>query len=117
MLFALPTSKNCRPKLVNGQFVIDGRHEPRSLFDLIRATHARNSEGVLSAYRDNAAVIAGANTTRFFADPLTQRYSGRLEPIDILMKVETHNHPTAISPFPGAATGAGGRGRDRGAAW
>ena len=71
--------------------------------------------GVLSAYRDNAAVIVGANATRFFADPLTQRYGGTREPLDILMKVETHNHPTAISPFPGAATGAGGEIRDEGA--
>src|SRR5258705_6865359 len=82
---------------------------------MIRAPQARNAEGVLSAYRNSAAVIVGANTTRFYADRLTQRYPGTLEPIDILMKVETHNHPTAISPFPGAATGAGGEIRDEGA--
>jgi phosphoribosylformylglycinamidine synthase len=115
MMFAQANSEHCRHKIFNAQFVIDGIPKPQSLFDMIRATHARNSEGVLSAYRDNAAVIAGANTTRFFADPLTQRYLGTLEPIDILMKVETHNHPTAISPFPGAATGAGGEIRDEGA--
>ncbi len=82
---------------------------------MIRATHARNSRGVLSAYRDNAAVIEGGMATRFFPDPLTHRYAGAREPAHILMKVETHNHPTAISPFPGAATGAGGEIRDEGA--
>ena len=86
-----------------------------SLFAMIRATYARNSSGVLSAYRDNAAVIEGGSATRFFPDPLTHRYAGVREPVDILMKVETHNHPTAISPFPGAATGAGGEIRDEGA--
>ena len=115
MMFAQANSEHCRHKIFNAQFIIDGEPMPQSLFAMIRATHARNSDGVLSAYRDNAAVIVGANTTRFFADPLTHRYSGTLEPIDILMKVETHNHPTAISPFPGAATGAGGEIRDEGA--
>ncbi len=115
MMFAQANSEHCRHKIFNAQFIIDGKPMPLSLFALIRATHARNSNGVLSAYRDNAAVIVGANTTRFCADPLTQRYSGTLEPIDILMKVETHNHPTAIAPFPGAATGAGGEIRDEGA--
>jgi phosphoribosylformylglycinamidine synthase len=115
MMFAQANSEHCRHKIFNAQFIIDGKPMPLSLFDMIRATHASNSDGVLSAYRDNAAVIVGANATRFFADPLTQRYSGAREPIDILMKVETHNHPTAISPFPGAATGAGGEIRDEGA--
>ena len=115
MMFAQANSEHCRHKIFNAQFIIDGEPMPLSLFSLIRATHARNSTGVLSAYRDNAAVIVGAEATRFFADPLTQRYGGVKEPIDILMKVETHNHPTAISPFPGAATGAGGEIRDEGA--
>ena len=115
MMFAQANSEHCRHKIFNAQFIIDGKRMPLSLFAMIRATHARNSDGVLSAYRDNAAVIVGANATRFFADPLTQRYGGAQEPIDILMKVETHNHPTAISPFPGAATGAGGEIRDEGA--
>jgi phosphoribosylformylglycinamidine synthase len=115
MMFAQANSEHCRHKIFNAQFIIDGTPKPLSLMAMIRATHARNSDGVLSAYRDNAAVIVGANATRFFADPLTQRYSGAREPIDILMKVETHNHPTAISPFPGAATGAGGEIRDEGA--
>jgi phosphoribosylformylglycinamidine synthase len=115
MMFAQANSEHCRHKIFNADFVIDGETMPRSLFAMIRATYARNSQGVLSAYRDNAAVIEGARATRFFADPLTQRYAGSLEPMDILMKVETHNHPTAISPFPGAATGSGGEIRDEGA--
>ncbi|HEY0801203.1 MAG TPA: hypothetical protein VGD54_10180, partial [Steroidobacteraceae bacterium] len=115
MMFAQANSEHCRHKIFNAQFIVDGEPMPLSLMALIRATYARNPEGVLSAYRDNAAVIEGANATRFFADPLTQRYLGAKEPVDILMKVETHNHPTAISPFPGAATGAGGEIRDEGA--
>jgi phosphoribosylformylglycinamidine synthase len=115
MMFAQANSEHCRHKIFNAQFIVDGETKPQSLFDLIRATYARNSAGVLSAYRDNAAVIEGARATRFFADPLTLRYSGSVEPMDILMKVETHNHPTAISPFPGAATGSGGEIRDEGA--
>src|SRR6202789_3421793 len=115
MMFARPIPENSRHKIFNAQFVIDGKPMPLSLVALIPAPQVRNSDGVLSAYRDNAAVIVGANATRFSPDPLTQRYCGAKEPIDILMKVETHNHPTAISPFPGAATGAGGEIRDEGA--
>jgi phosphoribosylformylglycinamidine synthase len=115
MMFAQANSEHCRHKIFNADFVIDGETMPQSLMAMIRATYARNSAGVLSAYRDNAAVIEGARATRFFADPHTQRYVGSFEPMDILMKVETHNHPTAISPFPGAATGSGGEIRDEGA--
>jgi phosphoribosylformylglycinamidine synthase len=115
MMFAQANSEHCRHKIFNADFIIDGDAMPQSLFAMIRATYARNSAGVLSAYRDNAAVIEGGSATRFFPDPGTRRYSGRREPVDILMKVETHNHPTAISPFPGAATGAGGEIRDEGA--
>jgi phosphoribosylformylglycinamidine synthase len=115
MMFAQANSEHCRHKIFNAQFIVDGEAQPLSLFAMIRATHARNPRGVLSAYRDNAAVIEGGSATRFFPDPLTHRYSGKREPVDILMKVETHNHPTAISPFPGAATGAGGEIRDEGA--
>ena len=82
---------------------------------MIRYTHARNPRGVLSAYRDNAAVIEGPVGRRWFADVNHHAYQFNDEPIDILMKVETHNHPTAISPFPGAATGSGGEIRDEGA--
>ena len=115
MMFAQANSEHCRHKIFAAEFIIDGKVQPESLFAMIRATYASNSRGVLSAYRDNAAVIEGGSATRFFPDPLTHRFSGRLEPIDILLKVETHNHPTAISPFPGAATGAGGEIRDEGA--
>jgi phosphoribosylformylglycinamidine synthase len=115
MMFAQANSEHCRHKIFNADFIVDGAAMPLSLFAMIRATYARNSTGVLSAYRDNAAVIEGARATRFYADPNTHRYIGTWEPIDILLKVETHNHPTAISPFPGAATGAGGEIRDEGA--
>ncbi len=115
MMFAQANSEHCRHKIFNAEFIIDGTAQPASLFSMIRATHARNSRGVLSAYRDNAAVIEGGMATRFYPDPLTHRYAGAREPAHILMKVETHNHPTAISPFPGAATGAGGEIRDEGA--
>jgi phosphoribosylformylglycinamidine synthase len=115
MMFAQANSEHCRHKIFNAEFIVDGTSSPESLFAMIRATYARNSAGVLSAYRDNAAVIEGTSATRFFPDPWTHRYAGIREPVDILMKVETHNHPTAISPFPGAATGAGGEIRDEGA--
>jgi len=115
MMFAQANSEHCRHKIFNADFIVDGTAMNMSLFAMIRATYARNSVGVLSAYRDNAAVIEGGTATRFFPDPSTRRYMGVREPADILMKVETHNHPTAISPFPGAATGAGGEIRDEGA--
>jgi len=115
MMFAQANSEHCRHKIFNADFIVDGRPMPQSLFAMIRATHAANPAGVLSAYRDNAAVIEGAPGIRFFPDPHTHRYGGVLEPVDIVMKVETHNHPTAISPFPGAATGSGGEIRDEGA--
>jgi phosphoribosylformylglycinamidine synthase len=115
MMFAQANSEHCRHKIFNAEFIVDGSVQPASLFAMIRATHAQSPRGVLSAYRDNAAVIEGGLATRFFPDPLTQRYGGTREAAHILMKVETHNHPTAISPFPGAATGAGGEIRDEGA--
>jgi phosphoribosylformylglycinamidine synthase len=115
MMFAQANSEHCRHKIFNAQFVIDGRERQRSLFAMIRNTYQHAPRGVLSAYRDNAAVIEGANATRWFPDPASGIYRGHDEPIDILIKVETHNHPTAISPFPGAATGSGGEIRDEGA--
>ena len=115
MMFAQANSEHCRHKIFNAEFVIDDERMPMSLFAMIRATYAANPSGVLSAYRDNAAVIEGPSGVRFFPDPTTQRYAGVAEPVDILMKVETHNHPTAISPFPGASTGSGGEIRDEGA--
>ena len=115
MMFAQANSEHCRHKIFNADFVIDGVAQPKSLFAMIRNTHAQAPAGVLSAYRDNAAVLAGPMGTRFFPDPKTRVYGGHDELIDILIKVETHNHPTAIAPFPGAATGAGGEIRDEGA--
>ena len=115
MMFAQANSEHCRHKIFNADFVIDGAPQPRSLFAMIRNTHAVAPAGVLSAYRDNAAVIEGAIGARYFPDPATGIYGSHAEPVDILMKVETHNHPTAISPFPGASTGSGGEIRDEGA--
>jgi phosphoribosylformylglycinamidine synthase len=115
MMFAQANSEHCRHKIFNADFVIDGVAQSKSLFAMIRNTHAQAPTGVLSAYRDNAAVLAGPLGTRYFADPHTRVYGGHDELIDILIKVETHNHPTAIAPFPGAATGAGGEIRDEGA--
>ncbi len=115
MMFAQANSEHCRHKVFNAAWVINGRRQPYSLFGMIRATHAKNPKGTLVAYSDNASVIEGARSARFFPQPATREYGYCEEPVHILMKVETHNHPTAISPFPGAATGAGGEIRDEGA--
>ncbi len=115
MMFAQANSEHCRHKIFNADFSIDGVPQEKSLFAMIRNTHAHAPDGVLSAYKDNASVIAGWQGQRYFADPDTGVYGSHAEDIDILMKVETHNHPTAISPFAGAATGSGGEIRDEGA--
>jgi phosphoribosylformylglycinamidine synthase len=115
MMFAQVNSEHCRHKIFNATWSIDGQEQEKSLFAMIRNTRARSPHGVLSAYRDNAAVIAGTVGVRYFAAPGSGVYRGVTEPIDIVLKVETHNHPTAISPFPGAATGSGGEIRDEGA--
>jgi phosphoribosylformylglycinamidine synthase len=115
MMFAQANSEHCRHKIFNADWVVDGQRKEKSLFAMIRNTHARSPRGVLSAYRDNAAVIEGPTGTRYFPDAVSGVYRSVVEPIDILMKVETHNHPTAISPFPGASTGSGGEIRDEGA--
>ncbi len=115
MMFAQVNSEHCRHKIFNADWVIDGEAQPKSLFKMIRNTYESGHENVLSAYSDNAAVIAGAEGGRFFADPTTKVYGYHHEPIHSVIKVETHNHPTAIAPFPGAATGAGGEIRDEGA--
>jgi phosphoribosylformylglycinamidine synthase len=115
MMFAQANSEHCRHKIFNASWVIDGEPRTESLFAMIRHTHAVSPAGVLSAYRDNAAVIEGTTGLRYFPDPALGVYRASAEPIDILMKVETHNHPTAVSPFPGAATGCGGEIRDEGA--
>src|SRR5437588_755763 len=114
-MFAQVNSEHCRHKIFNARWIIDGEPREESLFAMIRYTHERSPAGVLSAYRDNAAVIEGSLGERYFPDPDTGIYRASAEPIDIVMKVETHNHPTAISPFPGASTGSGGEIRDEGA--
>ena len=115
MMFAQANSEHCRHKIFNAEWIVDGVPSDKSLFAMIRNTHRCSPQGVLSAYRDNAAVIEGWPGRRWFVQPGGAGYEGADEPIDILMKVETHNHPTAISPFPGAATGSGGEIRDEGA--
>ena len=114
-MFAQANSEHCRHKIFNADWTIDGVKQPKSLFKMIRNTHEINPDYVLSAYKDNAAVMVGNKGGRFFPNPETNVYSYHHEDIQILMKVETHNHPTAISPYPGAATGSGGEIRDEGA--
>jgi phosphoribosylformylglycinamidine synthase len=115
MMFAQANSEHCRHKIFNASWDIDGQSQEKSLFGMIKNTYVMHSEGVLSAYKDNASVIVGSVAGRFFPDPETRQYGAVQEPVHILMKVETHNHPTAIAPFPGAATGSGGEIRDEGA--
>ncbi len=116
MMFAQANSEHCRHKIFNARWTVDGQAAPHSLFEMIRNTHRHiNGAGILSAYSDNAAVIEGYRTERWMVDPATQRYRYVEEPVHVLMKVETHNHPTAIAPYPGAATGSGGEIRDEGA--
>ena len=115
MMFAQANSEHCRHKIFNATWDIDGATRDHSLFQMIKNTYTLHSAGILSAYKDNAAVLAGTRGGRFYVDPRTQEYAAHDEEIHILCKVETHNHPTAISPFPGAATGSGGEIRDEGA--
>jgi phosphoribosylformylglycinamidine synthase len=115
MMFAQANSEHCRHKIFNADFVIDGEKREKSLFKLIQNTTEQSPGGVLSAYKDNAAVMEGHQAARFMPAPATGEYGYSNELVDILMKVETHNHPTAISPYPGAATGSGGEIRDEGA--
>ncbi|MDZ4302875.1 MAG: phosphoribosylformylglycinamidine synthase, partial [Pseudomonas sp.] len=115
MMFAQANSEHCRHKIFNASWDIDGQSQEKSLFGMIKNTYQMHSEGVLSAYKDNASVIVGSVAGRFFPDPETRQYGATQEPVHILMKVETHNHPTAISPFSGASTGSGGEIRDEGA--
>jgi phosphoribosylformylglycinamidine synthase len=114
-MFAQANSEHCRHKIFNADWTIDGIKQEKSLFKMIRNTHEVNGDYVLSAYKDNAAVMVGHQGGRFFPDAQTNEYGYHHEDIQILMKVETHNHPTAISPYPGAATGSGGEIRDEGA--
>jgi phosphoribosylformylglycinamidine synthase len=114
MMFAQANSEHCRHKIFNAEWVIDGEKQNESLFGMIRHTHNLRPQGTLSAYGDNASVIEGATIGRFYPDAKGV-YRFHEEPTHILMKVETHNHPTAIAPFAGAATGSGGEIRDEGA--
>ena len=115
MMFAQVNSEHCRHKVFNADWVIDSKKQPSSLFKMIKNTYEHHSTDILSAYSDNAAVLRGAKGGRFFASPTDGTYAYHHEPIHSVIKVETHNHPTAIAPFPGAATGAGGEIRDEGA--
>ncbi|HEX5864463.1 MAG TPA: phosphoribosylformylglycinamidine synthase [Casimicrobiaceae bacterium] len=114
MMFAQANSEHCRHKIFNADWIVDGVKQPQSLFAMIRHTHAVSPRGTIVAYADNAAVMEGAMARRFYPDA-DGRYRARQEMTHILIKVETHNHPTAIAPFPGAATGSGGEIRDEGA--
>ena len=115
MMFAQANSEHCRHKIFNAQWQLDGVRQTQSLFGMVRHTHECQPNKVLSAYSDNSAVTTGYCADRFFADPTSGEYKTVSEDVHILMKVETHNHPTGISPYPGAATGSGGEIRDEGA--
>ena len=113
-MFAQANSEHCRHKIFNAAWIVDGVPQPMSLFAMIRNTHAKSPGGTVVAYADNSSVIEGRAVARFYPDE-RGRYAAHREATHILMKVETHNHPTAIAPFPGAATGSGGEIRDEGA--
>ena len=115
MMFAQANSEHCRHKIFNASWIVDNELQDRSLFGMIRNTSQKAPAGILSAYKDNAAVTEGSMARVFMRDPDTLEYCYQEEPAHLLMKVETHNHPTAISPFPGAATGSGGEIRDEAA--
>jgi len=115
MMFAQANSEHCRHKIFNASWDIDGQAQDKSLFSMIRNTNELGGQNVLSAYKDNAAVIVGSEAPRFYPSQTGHQYSYNQESIEILIKVETHNHPTAIAPFSGAATGSGGEIRDEGA--
>ena len=115
MMFAQANSEHCRHKIFNASWDIDGVRQDHSLFAMIRNTYNLHGDNVLSAYKDNASVIVGSEAGRFYPDAATGQYGYNQQAIHILMKVETHNHPTAIAPFSGAATGSGGEIRDEGA--
>ena len=115
MMFAQANSEHCRHKIFNASWVIDGEARDERLFGMIRSTTEKTPDGVISAYSDNAAVFEGWTGQRLLPRPSDREYKYVEEPVHVLIKVETHNHPTAISPFPGAATGSGGEIRDEGA--
>lgn len=113
-MFAQVNSEHCRHKQFNASWVIDGKYMPNSLFSMIRNTHKMHPEFTVSAYSDNAAVLQGESAAFWAPNPTTGEWGQTKEVVHFLAKVETHNHPTAVSPFPGAATGSGGEIRDEG---
>ncbi|MDD4016693.1 MAG: phosphoribosylformylglycinamidine synthase [Kiritimatiellae bacterium] len=115
VMFGQVNSEHCRHKIFNAEWIIDGERKSQSLFKMIKHTHACHPEGTLVAYSDNSGVAEGFKAAGFHVDPETRSFRFEDDQIDLLMKVETHNHPTAISPFPGAATGVGGEIRDEAA--
>lgn len=115
MMFAQANSEHCRHKIFNADWTIDGEAQDKSLFQMIKNTHQLAPKGTIVAYSDNSSIIEGAAVTRFYPRGENHEYSAATELTHTLMKVETHNHPTAISPFQGASTGAGGEIRDEGA--
>ncbi len=120
MMFAQANSEHCRHKIFNAEFTIDGVKQEKTLFGMIRETHKKSPRGTIIAYSDNAAVFEGPTVPRLYTrptaeDPAGSVFTERLEPVHTVFKVETHNHPTAICPFPGASTGSGGEIRDEGA--
>ena len=115
VMFGQVNSEHCRHKIFGAEFIIDGKRQKKSLFEMIKNTHAKRPKDTLSAYKDNSSVIAGFKTDVFSINPKTNSYAFKKDDLDQLMKVETHNHPTAISPYPGAATGVGGEIRDEAA--
>lgn len=115
MMYSQINSEHCRHKIFNALWTINGRRKNKSLFSMIRESHECSPQGTLVAYEDNASVIEGCSANRFMPDCESRLYAGTSENAHIIYKAETHNHPTAISPFPGAATGAGGEIRDEGA--
>ncbi len=115
MMFAQANSEHCRHKIFNADWIIDGVAQSRSLFQMIKNTHQLQPKGTIVAYSDNSSIMEGATVTRFYPRGAGHEYAPSTELTHTLMKVETHNHPTAISPFPGASTGAGGEIRDEGA--
>ncbi|WP_413462822.1 hypothetical protein [Kingella kingae] len=118
MMFAQANSEHCRHKIFNADFILNGEKQEKSLFRMIRDTHEKSPNGTIVAYKDNSSVIEGAEIERFYPNAENaQQYDFHKEKTHIIMKVETHNHPTAIAPFAGAATGAGGEIRDEWRDW
>jgi phosphoribosylformylglycinamidine synthase len=115
MMFSQANSEHCRHKIFNASWTIDGEEQDLSLFQMIKNTFKNNPDGVKSAYHDNGAVLSGSESQRLLIDPETHEYKTIQEVADIVIKAETHNHPTAIAPFPGSGTGSGGEIRDEGA--